>query len=143
MKKKTLSLILMLLCIVSVLALASCTEKTVDADGLWANAAYLQDTELGTGSKTVEVEVKAGERSVLFTIHTDGKTVGDALTENGLISGDQGDFGLYVKVVNGITADYDVDQSYWSFNVGDEMAMTGVDGTEIAEGVRYSLVYTK
>ena len=47
----------------------------------------------------------------------------------------------YVKKVNGITADYDVDQSYWGFYIDGEYAMTGVDGTSIEEGRIYRLAY--
>jgi len=65
------------------------------------------------------------------------------LIEHGLIDGDEGPYGLYVKVVNGMTADYDVDKSYWSFYINGEYAMTGVDATEITEGTTYQLVYTK
>ena len=63
--------------------------------------------------------------------------------EHGLIAGEEGDYGLYVKVVNGITADYDVDQSYWAFYIDGDYAMSGVDTTAITEGVTYQLVYTK
>ena len=41
------------------------------------------------------------------------------------------------KTVNGITADYDVDQTYWAFYVDGEYAMTGVDATDIVEGSQY------
>lgn len=71
-------------------------------------------------------------------IHTDQETVGDALTELGLISGDEGEYGLYVKTVNGITADFDKDGVYWAFYVNDEYASTGVDNTPIEEGNTYS-----
>ena len=73
-----------------------------------------------------------------FEIHTDQKIVGDALTELDLISGDEGEFGLYVKTVNGITLDYDTDGKYWAFYVNDEYAQSGVDMTEIEEGSTYS-----
>ena len=43
----------------------------------------------------------------------------------------------------GITADYDVDQTYWAFYVNGEYAMTGVDSTAIEEGVAYSLKIEK
>ena len=89
------------------------------------------------------MEVKAEEKSVTFTVHTDKDTVGAALIEHGLIAGDEGQFGLYVKYVNGMLADYDIDQTYWSFYINGEMAMTGVDGTPITEGETYQLVYTK
>jgi hypothetical protein len=112
-------------------------------EGLWKDATYLKDTEFGEGAKTVKVKVIVGEQSVTFTIKTDAETLGDALLAHGLIAGDQGDFGLYVKVVNGITADYDIDQSYWGFSKNDEYMMTGVDGTAIADGEVYELTYTK
>ena len=95
------------------------------------------------GSKTITVEVTAEEKTVVFTVKTDADTVGAALLEHSLIAGDQGEYGLYVKTVNGILADYDVDQTYWAFNIGGEYAMTGVDQTEITEGVVYQLVRTK
>lgn len=72
-----------------------------------------------------------------FEIHTDKTIVGDALLEHELIAGDMGEFGLYVKIVNGITADYDVDQTYWAFYVDGEYSMSGVDTTEIVAGASY------
>lgn len=134
----TLSAVLLL---VFILALVSC--NTVDKEGLWENATYRRDMEFGSGAKTVVVEVKAGEDLVTFTIKTDKDTVGAALTEHGLISGEMGDFGLYVKVVNGITADYDVDKSYWAFYIDGEYALTGVDTTKITDGIIYRLEYAK
>jgi hypothetical protein len=80
---------------------------------------------------------------VTFTIHTDQETVGEALTEHDLIDGEQGAYGLYVKKVNGMTADFDVDGYYWAFYIDGELAMTGVDGTAIEEGVTYCLECTK
>ena len=78
-----------------------------------------------------------------FEIHTDKTIVGDALMELGLIEGEEGAYGLYVKVVNGITADYDVDGTYWAFYVGDEYGMTGVDLTEIEAGATYAFKVSK
>ena len=48
-----------------------------------------------------------------------------------------------VRKVNGIVADYDVDKTYWSFFINGEMAMTGVDGTEIEDGAIYSFKVVK
>ena len=134
----TVSLLLALLCVVCVV---SC--NTVDATGLWENATYRRDMEFGKGAKTVVVEVKVEEQAVTFTVKTDKNTVGEALQEHGLIDGEESAYGLYVKAVNGITADYDVDQSYWAFYINGEMAMTGVDTTEITAGAVYQFVYTK
>lgn len=73
-----------------------------------------------------------------FEIHTDKETVGDALQELGLIEGEEGEYGLFVKTVNGITADYDKDGSYWAFYVNDEYAQEGVDATAVVEGAAYA-----
>ena len=134
--KKTIRIIslLLLVCI----ALTAC--NTVSAEGLWENATYRRDTELGTGAKTVLVEVKAGEDSVTFTIHTDKEMLGDALLEHNLIAGEESTYGLYVKLVNGIEADYDKDGSYWGFYKNGEMMLVGVDGAVIADGEHYELV---
>lgn len=78
-----------------------------------------------------------------FEIHTDKTIVGDALLELGLIEGEAGPYGLYVKKVNGITADYDVDGTYWAFYVGNEYGMTGVDLTEIEAGATYAFKVAK
>lgn len=118
-------------------------EASVEKTGLWKDATYLKDTEFGKGAKTLVVEVEVQGQSVTFTVKTDEKTVGAALLEHKLIDGDEGEFGLYVKVVNGMKADYDVDKSYWAFYVDGEYANTGVDSTEIREGVTYQLAYTK
>ena len=141
MKKTFKSTISFILAIVLVLSFVACNN--VDATGLWENATYLNDTEFGNGNKTITVEVKVEDQSVVFTLHTDKDTVGAALIEHDLIAGDEGAYGLYIKVVNGITADYDIDQSYWAFYIDGEMAMTGVDGTDITEGTAYQLVYAK
>ena len=141
MKKTFKSTISFILAIVLVLSFVACNK--VDATALWENATYLNDTEFGNGNKTITVEVKVEDQSVVFTIHTDKDTVGAALIEHDLIAGDEGAYGLYIKVVNGITADHDIDQSYWAFYIDGEMAMTGVDGTDITEGTAYQLVYAK
>ena len=142
MKKVFNSVVSVVLVFMLAVCLCSC-GNTVDPTGLWENATYLKDMEFGDGAKTVTVEVKVADQSVTFTVHTDKDTVGAALLEHELIAGEEGPYGLYVKSVNGITADYDVDQSYWAFNINGEYAMTGVDATDITEGAVYQLVYTK
>ena len=140
--KKTMKVsISILLCFVFLLCLASC--NTVDKTGVWENATYRRDMSFGEGAKTVVVEVEVGEQSITFTLQTDKETVGAALLEHELIAGEEGAYGLYVKVVNGMTADFDVDQSYWAFYINGETAMNGVDMTPIEEGAVYKLAYTK
>ena len=121
----------------------SSENNSIEKVGLWENATYLEDTEFGQGSRKLIVEVKADNQTVKFTVHTDEQTVGAALLANNLIDGEAGAYGLYVKVVNGITADYDIDQSYWAFYIDGEYAMSGVDTTDISEGSVYCLERAK
>ncbi len=93
---------------------------------------------LGDGEKILFFKVTdADGTTTLFKILTDEETVGDALIKERLISGDEGDYGMYVKVVNGKRLDYDTDKMYWAFYVDDEYGMTGVELTDIESGVIY------
>ena len=137
--KKTVALGLIL---VFVAVLVACTAPA-DTDLIWENAIYTEDTVLGEGAKTVKVKVEAGEKSVVFTVKTDEAILGDALVAHGLIEGEEGQYGLYIKKVNGITADYDIDGHYWGFYKNGEYVMTGIDMTEFSDGEGYELVYAK
>ena len=59
------------------------------------------------------------------------------LLKLGVIAGEDSDYGLYVKTVNGETADYDKDGAYWAFYVNGEYAMSGVDYTAPEAGTTY------
>ena len=87
------------------------------------------------------VDLDGSEKS--FDIKTDAKTVGEALVAEKLISGTQGDYGLMVDTVNGIRYEYAADGAYWAFYIDGEMAMTGVDSTDVVDGATYSFVATK
>lgn len=154
-------IVTLLLVVVMLLALVACNNTTeeekpqtnntnvqdvddgIKKEGLWATATYVKDTSFGEGAKTLKVKVEANDQSVIFTIKTDKETVGAALLEHSLIAGDESEYGLYIKVVNGIKADYDTDKAYWSFNKNGEYMMTGVDSTNFSDGEQYELVYTK
>ena len=73
-----------------------------------------------------------------YLVSTNETTVGAALLGCGLIAGDEGAYGLYVKTVDGTTLDYDKDGKYWAFYTGNEMSPVGVDAVEITAGASYS-----
>ena len=60
----------------------------------------------------------------MVDIHTHGRAGGDFNT------------------ADGETADYSVDGGWWQVFVGEEAAITGVDGIAIADGDTFKLVYT-
>lgn len=101
-----------------------------------------QINTVGEGALSFAFEVYNQDGSVSsVTIKTSKKTVGEALVELGIIEGEQGPYGLYVKAVNGVYADYDTDGAYWAFYINGEYAETGVDMTEIDETAVYSFRY--
>ena len=140
MKIQTKRLTVFCFVLVVVMLFSACTANKVSPEGRWADATYLNDTELGEGAKTVVVAVKAGENEISFTIHSDKTYLGDALLEHNLIEGEKSEFGLYIKKVNGIVADYDIDKTYWGFYKNGEMMMVGVSTAEFADGEHYELV---
>ena len=122
--KKSLSLVL---CVVLIAALA-----------LFAAGCGTGSNET-TGEKSftfIVVDLDGNETT--HEITTTAKTVGEALMAEGLIDGEEGPYGLYVKTVGGITLDYETDGKYWAFYEGEEYGLTGVDVTEITDGATYS-----
>lgn len=129
------------LALMMLMSLAACgqqhkpAEPTVYADGAVINI------HKGEPTKTFTVEVvDAQGETVTVTVKTDLDTVGEVLQEAGMLQGEQGEFGLYIKTVNGTYADYDTDGTYWAFYVDGEYAVTGVDMTESVDGAVYRLV---
>ena len=114
----------------------SAVESTVTSE-VASEAA--SDNVLGEGETAFTFTVVDGDgNETAYEIHTDKATVGEALLELGLIDGEDGDYGLYVKTVNGVTVDYDTDGKYWAFYVDGEYAQTGVDSTEVTPGANYA-----
>lgn len=130
------SLVLVLLVVAAaMMALVSC-GSTNDSG---------KDTESGAAREkiTITVQVKGSDGNVTdFSITTDAEFLRGALEQENLVQGDESEYGLYVKVVNGETADYDVNGAYWSFYKGDEYLMTGIDTTPIADGDVFRIEYT-
>lgn len=131
-----------LLCIVLIAAMAlgtiGCSDTTAN-DTVKTVDTMENGKVYGEGSTEFTFMVVDTEgKEVQATIRTDKTTVGEALLDLGLIAGEDGEYGLYVKTVNGTTLDYDKDGKYWAFYIDGEYAMTGVDSTEITAGSVYS-----
>lgn len=104
------------------------------ADGTFADGATLGE---GATQFTFTV-VDADGTETTATVNTDAETLGQALLDLGIIAGEDGDYGLYVKTVNGTTLDYDTDGKYWALYVDGQYATSGVDSTEVEAGKTYS-----
>ena len=110
-----------------------------------AAAAYLLNKpETSEGTKSISVEVIHGDGSAkAFDYTTDKVYLGELLLEEGLIAGEEGQFGLYIMVVDGEQAIYEEDQAYWALYQGKDYAAQGIDLTPINDGDSFKLVYTR
>lgn len=144
---KSLSLFLCLLLTVAMALSAIGCNNNSNSGAVTSNettAVSSGSNVLGEGKTkfTFTVVDKDGNETE-FEIHTDKETVGQALQELNLIAGENSEYGLYVKTVNGITADYDTDKVYWAFYVNGTYATSGVDTTPVKEGDKYSFKVEK
>lgn len=122
-------MISLLLALVMVFALTACgaKEESPAADAI--------------SFKVVVTDLDGKE--TVFEYTCNAASVGEALVAEGLIEGHETEYGLYIDTVNGITADWDNDQTYWAFYINGEYATTGIDGTEIVADTTYGLTLTK
>ncbi len=137
-----LRLVSLILCGVLIAALAlstmGCTDPKPPAD-TESPADTVPPTVKGEGATVFYFHVVDLEgKQAAFEIHTDKTLVGDALLELGLIAGEEGTYGLYVKTVNGVTIDPDKGRAYWAFYEGSRYANAGVDSTAVQPGASYT-----
>ena len=162
--KKLATLILSLCLIAAIgLSLTSCGEKETPKDNYipgqsatgstTSNEAYVPGDTYGVAATDVNKGngnisfifrvIGPNDSNTIYRIFTNEKTVGDALQKLNIISGEESTYGLYVKTVTGITADYDKDKAYWAFYVDGKYASTGIDKTDIVKDAEYWMQYTK
>ncbi|MDO5363485.1 MAG: DUF4430 domain-containing protein [Eubacteriales bacterium] len=95
------------------------------------------------GDKEITVKVSAlenGEES--FTYQTDAEYLGEVLTANKLIEGEDGQYGLFITTANGVKAD-DSKQQWWCITKGGEQVNTSADQTPIQDGDQFELTLTE
>lgn len=131
---KLLSVLLCIVLIAAMALLAGCNDNTTTSNPVSSGITETPKTE----KSFTFVVVDADGKETSFEITTKKATVGEALLAEGLIAGDDDQYGLYVKTVNGITLDFEKDGMYWAFYVNDQYATAGVDTTEIVDGETYS-----
>ncbi len=147
-----------IVCIVLIAAIAlfttGCNDNTTEISGTTnPNTSIADVSNIAADVSDAQADVKSvGQGATKFTfvvtdidgndtefsVSTDKTIVGEALIENGLIDGEQGAYGLYVKTVNGQTYSYEDDGKFWAFYIDGEYAATGVDMTDIVAGATYS-----
>ena len=107
--------------------------------GIWM--ATRPETESGSKGYTVTVVHKDGTVKD-FAYRTDAEYLAEALLEEGLVSGEDSQYGLTIITVDGEAAVWATDNAYWAIWIGEEMAMTGASETPVYDGSAFKLEYT-
>ena len=97
------------------------------------------------GTKQITIEVIGKEKnSTTYELKTDAEYLRQAMEEaEGLtFEGEEGDYGLVIYTVNGDTANFNTDKSYWSFYVNGEYCNYGVDTQPVEDGDAFKIEYT-
>ncbi|MFI3237562.1 MAG: DUF4430 domain-containing protein [Lachnospiraceae bacterium] len=137
--RKVLAMVFVATMVVSITA---CSKEEVTEETNVVEA--MERSVVGEGESTILFDVVFEDGTCnSYEVKTDAEIVGEGLLEAGLIEGEDSEYGLYVKTVDGVTLDYDKDAAYWGFFIDGEMAYTGVDQTELVEGTTYSFEYAK
>ena len=90
------------------------------------------------GAKTIAVEIVKPDSSRTVEINTDAEYLRGALEEKKLIQGEELQYGLFVKTVDGLTVD-DSKQEWWYFTKSGQAINTGVDTTPIEDGDKFEI----
>lgn len=94
------------------------------------------------GAKSITVDVIHGDGSLkTFAYDTEREYLGEVLTDENLVSGESGPYGLFITTVDGETAD-DANREWWCITRDTERLDTSADQTPIADGEKYELTLT-
>lgn len=132
--KKTILLVCLLLAAAAVLALVFhfASAKNVQKGSKECSLTVTDDS--GT-SKTYECSTNAEYlRQLMDELSADQ-------TQEFSYEGSEGQYGLFINTVNGLTADYDKDHAYWAIYVDGEYAQNGADTQPVNDGDKFELKY--
>ncbi len=105
-------------------------------------------TNLGSKAYTLEVVDNTGATDT-YKGTTDKEYLSELMDELSTAaknpefsySGSTSSYGLFIETINGLTADYNVDKSYWAIYVNDSYGQYGADAQVVSDGDTYSFKY--
>ena len=135
MKKNVLKFMLLAITLAMFLSITGCNGSAGPGEAT-------EENSIGEGGTSFSVKVTDNEDvTTLWIVYTDEETVGDALYVAGLVEGEHTDFGLMIRSVDGLVADFDANGAWWGFFINEELAAVGVSDTIIESDEEYALVY--
>ena len=91
------------------------------------------------GIKKVTIEVRKNETAKEYVVKTTRDNLADVLTDNDIVEGEDGEYGLYILSANGYTADSSKEE-WWGLYKSGEMLMTGANDTPVENGDHFEVV---
>ena len=86
------------------------------------------------GGKDITINVAHSDGTTKsFAISTDAAYLYDAQKDEGILQGEDGEYGVFVTAVDGEEADGDAGE-YWMYDCNGEAAQYGVESQPIADG---------
>lgn len=99
--------------------------------------------ETTAGKKQISVLVTHADKTTAdFLYQTDAEYLGEVLLKEGLVSGEEGQYGLFITTVDGETADSSK-QQWWCITRNGEKLTVSADAAPIADGEQYELTLTE
>lgn len=110
---------------------------------LFAGVYFATRPEAQKGDKEISVTVVYKDKTEKeFNIDTDAEYLSDALLAEGLIEQEEYDAGTGMyTVIDGVKADYSVDEGWWLIAKNGEDAAVGMDELTIADGDEFTITY--
>lgn len=105
---------------------------------------FIFSPKVRQGSKSITLTVLDDQgRETVYKANTDAEYLSEVFEEiDGLtVEGSESEYGLFIETVNGLTADYDRNGSYWSIYVNGKYGQYSADRQPIADGDEFSLNY--
>lgn len=117
-------------------------QQTTTAQNETADKESTEDQQTEKKGNTFTLIVVHGDKSEkTFTITSEKPFLSGALIDEGIINDEGLETGMYFTV-DGETADWNRDQSYWAIYEGDSYTNYGMNDLPVEEGIVYKLVYT-
>jgi hypothetical protein len=128
--RKSLAFIAAAIMVLSLFTLSACAPAANDGD-----------SSAPTGEKTVYFKIILEDKTEkTVTLKTEKGILAEALVEANII--EYNSTGLYTTI-DGVTADYSKDGSWWCITKGGEMLNFGLNDIKISDGETYEATYTK
>ena len=100
---------------------------------------FKPNTNMGT--KAITVNVIHSDNSVrTFKYKTDVEYLSDVVVSDGLVQGEQAEYGLWITTVDGEVADASKEE-WWGILVNGDLGQYGVDAQPIADGDIYEFKF--